>query len=127
MFVEWAAVHGHLYGTPRKYLTAHVQRGRNVLLDVDVQGGKNLKRLYPNGLFIFIRPPSFRELKKRLLNRKTENQAELKKRLATAWREIKCRKTYGYTVVNDDLDRAVSRILSIIDKETSTHGKMFKG
>jgi guanylate kinase len=118
MFVEWAAVHGHLYGTPKEYLTAQVQKGWNILLDVDVQGGKNLKRLYPNGLFIFIRPPSFRELKKRLLNRKTENHAELEKRLATAWREIKCRKTYGYTVVNDDLDRAANRILSIIDKET---------
>lgn len=117
-FIEWAIVHGYRYGTPRQYLDRQLVSGRHVLLDVDVQGGKSLKRLYKNGVFIFIKPPSFRELRKRLLNRRTENQDDLKTRLAAVWREIKCRKDYGHTVINDDRDRTVDRILSIIEKET---------
>lgn len=118
-FIEWAVVHGHLYGTPKQYLEDRIRQGRPVLLDVDVQGGINLKKIFPDGIFIFIQPPSFAELKKRLTKRNTETPEDLKNRLAAAWREVKCQKKYGYSVVNDDLDQAVDRILEIIDRETA--------
>jgi len=126
-FIEWAWVHGHLYGTPKQFLADRIRRGHHVLLDVDVQGGINLKKIFPDGIFIFIRPPSFAELKRRLTKRNTETPEDLKNRLAAVWREIKCQKKYGYSVVNDDLKRAVDWILEIIDKETATHGEKFKG
>ncbi len=119
-FTEWAVVHGHYYGTPIRYLQQHLESGRHVLLDVDVQGGRSLKKLYPRGIFIFIRPPSYRELTRRLVKRNTEDAVALRKRLAAAWKEIRSRQAYGHTVVNDDLDRTVKRILGIIDKETRT-------
>jgi len=118
-FIEWAVVHGHLYGTPKKFLEDRLRRGRHVLLDVDVQGGLNLKRIFPDGIFIFIKPPSYAELKKRLTKRNTETAEDLQNRLAAAWREIKHQKKYGFVVVNDDLERTVDRILGIIDHETS--------
>jgi guanylate kinase len=118
-FIEWAEVHGHLYGTPKKYLEDRLRRGCHVLLDVDVQGGVALKRIFPDGIFIFIKPPSFTELKKRLAKRNTETAADLQNRLAAAWREIKQQREYGHVVINDDLERTVDRILGIINKETS--------
>jgi guanylate kinase len=118
-FIEWAMVHGHLYGTPKHFMDDQIRRGRHVLLDVDVQGGINLKKIYPDGIYIFIRPPNFAELKRRLTKRNTETPEELKNRLAAVWREIKCQKKYGYSVVNDELNRAVARILAIIDRETT--------
>ena len=118
-FVEWAVVHGHYYGTPVHFLEQNLLTGHHVLLDVDVQGGRSLKKMYPRGIFIFIRPPSYRELTRRLVKRNTEDAVALRKRLTSAWKEIRSRRAYGYTVINDDLDRTVKRIMRIIDKETS--------
>lgn len=121
-FAEWAQVHGHYYGTPVRHLERHLAQGRHVLLDVDVQGGRSLKRLYPRGIFIFIRPPSYRELVRRLVKRRTEDAAALRRRLAAAWQEIRGRRAYGYTVINDDLERTVAKILKIIDRTTDSLG-----
>lgn len=118
-FAEWAVVHGHYYGTPLKYLHRRLQSGQHVLLDVDIQGGRHLKKVYPRGVFIFIRPPSYRELKRRLVQRNTEDEKTMRARLAMAWKEIRGRREYGHTVVNDHLERTVKRILRIIERETA--------
>lgn len=118
-FAEWAVVHGHYYGTPLIDLRQRLQSGQHVLLDVDIQGGRHLKKIYPHGVFIFIRPPSYRELKRRLVQRNTEDEKTMRTRLARAWKEIRGRREYGHTVINDNLARTVKRILRIIERETA--------
>lgn len=114
-FAEWAEVHGNLYGTPKKELEENLAKGRDVLLDIDVQGAEKIRKLYPNGLFIFIMPPSIEILKKRLLNRQTESPVSMEKRLKDAEKEMEYHSRYNYTVVNEDLEKARQELKNIIE------------
>lgn len=117
-FVEWAEVHGEFYGTLRSETDRWLQGGRNVLLDIDVQGGRAVRHAYPDGVFIFVLPPSLRSLEARLRGRGTDSEERIRLRLENARREIDLVSEYGYAVVNDDLQTAYRQIASIIVAET---------
>jgi guanylate kinase len=116
-FVEWAEVHGEWYGTLRSQTERVLQEGRNVLLDIDVQGGRAVRRVYPDGVFIFILPPSMEDLEERLRARATDSEDRIKVRLENARREIALMREYDYAVVNDDLETATHRVLAIVEAE----------
>ncbi|MCL2389106.1 MAG: guanylate kinase [Elusimicrobia bacterium] len=113
-FVEWAQVHGHYYGTLKETLTQAVGKGKDILLDIDVVGGINIKKLFKNACLIFIMPPSIKELEKRLKARAKDDISVIKQRLINAKREIAKSKIYDYCVINDNLQGAISAVESII-------------
>lgn len=116
-FVEWAEVHGHLYGTSKKFLEETIKAGKDVILEVDVKGGRKIKEKYPQAILVFILPPSWEELEKRLHKRGTEDEKTIKKRLATAKEEIKYLPYYDYFLVNDDINATTKKLLLIIEAE----------
>jgi guanylate kinase len=118
-FAEWASVHGNSYGTPRKPLDHSVQSGRDILLDIDVQGARQIKQVYPNAVSIFLLPPSLRELRRRLAARGTDGKEIIRRRLANAQDEIKERIYYDYYVVNREVNEAVRVLISIVEAERS--------
>lgn len=113
-FVEWAVVHGNLYGTSKAHLEAVQNYWSNIILDVDVQGQQQVKSKIPEATTIFILPPSFDELKARLMSRGSESDHAIEGRLDQARKEISCWKDYDYLVVNDDLHRAFEQLRSIV-------------
>jgi guanylate kinase len=117
LFIEYARVHGNLYGTLKKNLEDTLSNGYHVLMDIDVQGARVLMNSYPTGLYFFIVPPDFTELEQRLIKRNTEKNEVIKNRLAKAFEELKYKEDYKYIIENRDLDDTVSEILSIIDIE----------
>ena len=106
-FLEWAEVHGELYGTSRKRTETLTENGYDVILDIDTQGAMQLKKEHENGIYIFILPPSFNVLKERLRKRMTDSEAEIKKRLKRAIDEIKTYPAYDYVIINDILEDAL--------------------
>lgn len=120
-FIEYARVHGNLYGTPKKPLEDCLNSGLNILMDIDVQGARALMDSYPDGLYFFIVPPDFEELEQRLIKRNTEKNEVIKNRLAKAFEELKYKQDYEYIIENRELEDTVSRILSIIDMELGDH------
>src|SRR5262244_1466333 len=106
-FAEWAKVHGFFYATPRRPLDQCVREGRDVLLDIDVQGARQIKRSYPQAVSIFLLPPSLKELKRRLASRCTDGREIIERRLAKAQGEIGERLHYDYYVENRDVQAAV--------------------
>ncbi len=116
-FVEWAIVHGDYKGTPINFLMAELQKGTDVLLELDVQGAMQVKEKFPDGIFIFIAPPTWKDLEDRLRKRNTEGEKALEKRLKDARIEIKYKKNYDYLVVNDNLKIALKKLESIIIAE----------
>lgn len=116
-FVEWAIVHGDYKGTPTIFLIEELQKGRDVLLELDVQGAMQIKEKFPDGIFIFIAPPTWKDLEDRLRKRNTEGEKALEKRLKDARSEIKYKKNYNYLVVNDNIKTALEKIESIIIAE----------
>lgn len=115
--VEWAEVHGECYGTPRRFVENELQRGYDVLLNIDVQGGISVKKVFPGAVMIFILPPSFETLKERIRQRGSDEFLDLDTRLENARKEITASSDYDYIVINDDLDAAVGQILAIIAAE----------
>jgi guanylate kinase len=113
-FVEWAKVHGHLYGTARKQLRKAQEAGRDILLDIDVQGHRQVRERIPQAVSIFIMPPSYRLLAQRLRNRHSDSPQEIERRLRTARREIRRWREYDYLVVNDRLADATLALRSIV-------------
>lgn len=114
---EWASVHGHSYGTPKKFLDAKIALGYFPLLDIDVQGALQLKKKYEDGVYIFLIPPTLRELSRRLRERHTDSPDEIKRRLQAAKKELSVAQQYDYVVLNDDLDAAVDRVKTILEAE----------
>jgi len=113
-FLEWAQVHGHYYGTPREQVVASLGNGRDVLLEIDVQGARQVKIHLPQACFIFVLPPDVETLKKRLRRRGTEDEAAMKVRLDQATREMAEAPWYDYLVINDDLGRASEELAAVI-------------
>lgn len=115
-FVEWAEVHGYHYGTPAEPIKRWLEQGKVVLADLDVDGGLAVKaRLGESVLLIFVRPPSFESLLKRLKKRKTETDSEIEKRLQRYPKEMKKAKYYDVQVVNEDLDETAAEVLKLIN------------
>jgi len=115
--VEWAEVHGRLYGTPREELESAAARGVHVVLDIDVQGARQIKTRIPDAKLIFILPPDVPTLMGRLTGRGTEDRADVARRLRSALRELQVVEEFDYVVVNDDLERCVETIRGIVSEE----------
>ncbi len=118
-FLEYAKVFDNLYGTPKDMVMSRLERGYNVILDIDVQGGLQVKKAMPEAVLIFILPPSLAELRKRLEGRGTEDAATVEKRLGQALNEIKLIGEYDYYIVNDDINEAAALARNIIAAETA--------
>ncbi|HXH85159.1 MAG TPA: guanylate kinase [Candidatus Tectomicrobia bacterium] len=111
---EWAAVHGHLYGTPAAPLEAALRDGRDVLLDIDTQGAAQLRARYPEAVLVFIVAPSMADLEQRLRERRSDADAEIARRLARAREEIALWRRYDYLVVNRDVKDAMDQLEAIV-------------
>ena len=118
-FLEHAQVYGNRYGTPKGPILEKLEAGIDVLLDIEMQGALQVKENYPDGVFIFIVPPSMAELRKRLTGRGTETQEAIEMRLGQTLKELTYVDKYDYLVVNGDLEEAVNRVKAIITAEHS--------
>ncbi len=116
-FLEYASVYGNYYGTPRKYVQSQLLSGRDVILEIDIQGALQVKERFDEGVFIFIVPPTMDELKKRITERGTEDPETILKRFNSAFEELNFIKRYNYVVVNDEVSKAVNKIEAIITAE----------
>jgi guanylate kinase len=114
-FVEWADVFGHLYGTSRQQLRAAQEAGRDVLLDIDVQGHRQVRKRLPEAVSIFVLPPSFRELERRLRHRHSDAPEVIERRLNDARKEIRHWPEYDYLVVNDRLPAATRALRATVE------------
>ena len=115
--LEWAEVYGNFYGTPKQKVLDRLEAGEDILLEIDTQGALNVMKVMPEGLFIFLLPPSLEELAARLKGRGTETEESLHRRLGSAVDEIKLATKYRYVVVNDKVEDAQETIANIIEAE----------
>lgn len=116
-FIEWAEVHGHLYGTSKSFVESRLDKGVNMLLDVDVKGALNIKKIFKDGIFIFITPPSFKDLKDRLIKRNTEDNQNLERRIEDAKIELSKISKFEYMIVNGKITESVKQLESIMIAE----------
>ena len=121
-FLEWAWVHNHRYGTLRQEVERVLATGRSVVLEIDVQGGANVRRAVPDAVLVFIEPPSMEELERRLRGRGTEDEASIETRLANAHAEMDLADGYDVRIVNDDLERACLELQNVIDTYENNDG-----
>ena len=117
--LEWANVYGNLYGVPKSEVQQAMDRGRDVIVKVDIQGAATIKKTVPQAVFIFLAPPSMEDLRKRLEQRKTESSIDLEVRMKAAEKEMNSLPMFDYAVVNhkDGIEQAISQIESIITAE----------
>ena len=116
-FAEWAEVHGHLYGTPAKALESALDRGLDVLLDIDTHGARQLRQRYPEAVSVFIMAPSMAELEARLRERNSNSPGDIARRLSRAKEEIAAWRQYDYLIINRDVKEAVDQLATIIQAE----------
>jgi guanylate kinase len=116
-FIESALVHGHYYGTPKKFVDQKLEEGEDIILEIDTQGAKQVREKYPEAVYIFLLPPSLEELENRLDKRGSESDKSKNVRLSNARQELKEVHNYDYEVINDSLADAVREIKKIIIKE----------
>lgn len=116
-FAEWAEVHGNLYGTAVSTLDEYRSKNIDVILDIDCQGAQQLKQRFAGGVFIFILPPSFHELRSRLDRRNTDSEAVIERRIQNAEAEIRESRWYDYIIVNDDFSQALNELKSVFCAE----------
>lgn len=116
-FLEYAEVYGNFYGTPKSNVLEKLGKGEDVILEIDIQGALKVKESYPEGVFIFILPPSMEELKKRISGRGSETPESLMTRFKSAYKEIEYISKYNYAVVNNTVEEAASKIESILVAE----------
>jgi guanylate kinase len=112
-FLEYANVYGNYYGTPLGKIDERLAKGEDILLEIDTQGALNVMKKCPDGLFIFLVPPSLPELERRIRGRGSETEESLQKRMGSACKEIEDGRKYSYVVVNDTVKHAVQRIMAI--------------
>lgn len=116
-FLEHACVYDNYYGTPKDFVVEKITQGKNVLLEIDIQGALQVKKRYPEGIFVFILPPSMDTLKNRIVGRGSETPESLKKRLSCAVNEIELIKNYDYFIINDTVATATDTLQAIITAE----------
>ena len=115
--LEYAEVYGNYYGTPRKYVMDLLQSGHDVLLEIDIQGALQIKERFPEGVFVFIVPPSLDELSARIYKRGTDSEEVIKRRMASAASELSYAAKYDYIIVNDIATKAANKVLTIMEAE----------
>ena len=113
-FLEWAEFAGNFYGTKKKYINQCLEEGKDLILEIDTKGALQVKKQMPDAVLIFICPPSIEELEARLRGRHTEDEATIQKRLLEVRQELERAEKFDHKVINDDLQRAISEIESII-------------
>lgn len=126
--LEWAKVYDNYYGTPLKKVEEKLAAGEDILLEIDTQGAMKVREKFPEGVYIFILPPSLAELERRIRGRDTETEDVLQKRLAAAIDEIEAGKCYKYVVTNDEVDGAVDSVCAILAAErrlVTRNGELF--
>jgi guanylate kinase len=126
MFAEWAKVHEFFYGTPRALLDEAVTHGKDLLLDIDVQGARQLKQMYREAVSIFVLPPSWTELENRLRRRDTESEEVIARRLQRAREEADDLFSYDYWLVNDRVERAVAVLQGVITAERARVSRLLR-
>ncbi|WP_251197973.1 guanylate kinase [Anaerotardibacter muris] len=114
-FLEHALVHGKYYGTIKRYVDEAIARGEQVILEIDVQGARQVKQIMPDAHLIFIEPPSLEELERRLRGRNTETEEQINKRLDTALLELSAKKEYDVQLVNEDVEAAYEQLVAYIE------------
>lgn len=119
-FLETACVHDYWYGTLYEEVKGDLRAGRDVILEIDVQGALQVKSKIPNCVLIFIEPPSMKELQERLERRRTETPKDISTRIGTAEKEMKAAPKYDYVVVNDQVERAAAELAEIVQKERAS-------
>ena len=115
--LEWAEVYGNYYGTPLKKIKEKLSKGQDILLEIDTQGALNVQKIFPDGVYVFILPPSIEELAKRLRGRGTDSENVVERRLAAAAGEIAVAREYAYTIVNDTVEHSVKTLSAIVSAE----------
>ena len=116
-FLEYAQYGDNYYGTLKSYVFDNIDNGTNVIAVVDIQGGVNIENIFPEAVLIFIMPPSFEELERRLRGRGTDSEEAILKRLDIAKKEMEFSSHYDYVVINNTVDKSIEDIVDIIDKE----------
>ncbi len=114
-FLEWAEYSGNLYGTPEQKVEEFLDAGRSVILEIELQGARQVRKKRPDAAMVFVRAPSLDETRRRLTGRATETEEAMKTRLATAVEEVAARSEFDYEVVNDDRDRARANMIEIME------------
>lgn len=117
-FLEYARVYDHYYGTPKKYALDKIENGESVLLEIDIQGAMQVKQRYPQGVFVYVVPPSLDVLSARIHGRGTDSEEVIQKRLAKITDELAMAHKYDYIIVNDVLEDAVHKVCSILEAES---------
>lgn len=115
--LEWAEYVGNYYGTPRQFVENKLNEGKDVILEIEVQGALQVKEKFPEGIFIFLAPPDLKELRSRITGRGTETEESISNRMEAARGEIELMDKYNYVVVNDEVDKACQRIEAIVIAE----------
>jgi len=116
-FLEWAEYVGNFYGTPIEYVEKTLQEGKDILLEIEVQGALQVKKAFPEGIFIFLAPPSLKELQNRIVTRGTETEDLIRNRMNAAKEELDMMDAYDYVVENDKVESACDRVNAIITSE----------
>jgi guanylate kinase len=131
-FLEWAEVHGNYYGTSRLWIESEMAAGRDVLLEIDWQGAQQVRKLFPQAIGVFIMPPSMVELERRLTGRGTDSTEVITRRLAAAREEMRHVSEFDYVIINDELQRALGDLLSVVrasrlrlEVQRSRHSEIF--
>ncbi len=119
-FLEWASFVNNFYGTPKRFVFDQLKTGKNIILEIELQGAMKVREQYPGAVMVFVIPPSISELKNRLITRGTETEEVIMKRLKRAEEEMTYIKEYDYIVVNDNLDECIELVHSIVQAEQHT-------
>ncbi len=117
-FIEWKVVHGNMYGTPAGPVAESIAKGQRMILDIDVEGAKEVFRRFSDAVGIFINAPDFATLEKRLRMRDTDSEESIRTRLTNARQEMEMASLFRYQIINDDLQKAVDDLASIIRRES---------
>ena len=115
--MEYAQVYGNYYGTPKPYVQKLLDEGKDVLLEIDIQGALQIKKVFPGGVFVFVVPPSLEELSARIYKRGTDKEDVIRQRLAAATHELVYANEYDYIIVNDVAEKAAERVLTLLEAE----------
>ena len=123
--LEYAQVYGNYYGTPKPYVQQLLNEGKDVLLEIDIQGALQIKKVFPDGVFIFVVPPSLEELRARIYKRGKDTEEVIEKRLKAATGELGYAGEYDYIIVNDVAEKAMQRVLTLLEAERYRAGRTY--
>ena len=123
--LEYAQVYGNYYGTPKPYVKSLLNEGKDVLLEIDIQGALQIKKVFPDGVFVFVIPPSLEELRARIYKRGTDSEDVIEKRLKAATGELSYASKYDYIIVNDVAEIATKRVMTLLEAERYRAGRTY--